>query len=259
MTQRAKATWAYWLTHTTLLVVGVAATSHGREYYGGTLHWEAEDSTPTAEGFVRIRIVSSLALHSTTKCSLNETWSCPAGSAELQVQGRYRCAGASERDGWKMLMSSFTMLTNGGTAEHRSCCWHNASLMSATETKPPLDTYGYLLASSIDPRTRSDTNQSNNSPKAAFPPLIRVNGACESEQRVVASDADGDRVRCRYARGPECPDGCGSFPNAQLLEARVLSSSCGRFPVGFFCFEPIVRRAQAAWRDLCCGEGPLLK
>ncbi|XP_075925960.1 alpha-tectorin-like [Petromyzon marinus] len=218
MTQRAKATWAYWLTHTTLLVVGVAATSHGREYYGGTLHWEAEDSTPTAEGFVRIRIVSSLALHSTTKCSLNETWSCPAGSAELQVQGRYRCAGASERDGWKMLMSSFTMLTNGGTAEHRSCCWHNASLMSATETKPPLDTYGYLLASSIDPRTRSDTNQSNNSPKAAFPPLIRVNGACESEQRVVASDADGDRVRCRYARGPECPDGCGSFPNAQLLE-----------------------------------------
>ncbi|XP_057703273.1 uncharacterized protein LOC130922448 [Corythoichthys intestinalis] len=87
-----------------------------------------------------------------------------------------------------------------------SCCW--------IPTRNYL--YSWRLLTALDLGTRSDTGKPNKSPVIGTLPFLRVPQNCPRRYKLMAFDADGDQVRCRYGilRNREC-------------------SSCSH-PVGFY-------------------------
>ncbi|KAK3612288.1 hypothetical protein CHS0354_011006 [Potamilus streckersoni] len=69
---------------------------------------------------------------------------------------------------------------------------------------------------------RTDTGRINHSPVTSVSPIIRVVLGCRVTINMLVSDADGDKVRCRWStKGSnfdECAGICNSFPGARLNE-----------------------------------------
>ncbi|XP_061521229.1 uncharacterized protein LOC133395932 [Phycodurus eques] len=85
------------------------------------------------------------------------------------------------------------------------CCW--------IPTRNNLNSW--RLLTTVDLGTRSDTGEPNKSPAIGTLPFLRVPQNCPRTYKLMAFDADGDRVRCRYGK--------------------ILNTECGSCsqPVGF--------------------------
>ncbi|XP_061669383.1 uncharacterized protein LOC133497503 [Syngnathoides biaculeatus] len=106
-----------------------------------------------------------------------------------------------------------------------SCCW--------------IPTRNYLnswrLLTTVDLGTRSDTGDPNKSPVIGTLPFLRVPQNCPRMYKLMAFDADGDRLRCRYGKilNTECgscsqpfgfhldQDSCTLYYNYTLSDPRV--------------------------------------
>uniref|UniRef100_A0A3Q2XHT3 Uncharacterized LOC109514461 n=1 Tax=Hippocampus comes TaxID=109280 RepID=A0A3Q2XHT3_HIPCM len=58
----------------------------------------------------------------------------------------------------------------------------------------------WIQLTTVDLGTRSDTREPNKSPATGMLPLVRVPQNCPRAYKIMAFDADGDRVRCRYGK-----------------------------------------------------------
>ncbi|XP_061133345.1 uncharacterized protein LOC133153218 [Syngnathus typhle] len=106
-----------------------------------------------------------------------------------------------------------------------SCCW----IPSRNHIN------NWRLLTTVDLGTRGDTGKPNNSPVTGMLPFVRVPQNCPRAYKLMAFDADGDRVRCRYGKvaNVECgscsqpvgfsldQDSCTLYYKSALNDSRV--------------------------------------
>ena len=96
------------------------------------------------------------------------------------------------------------------------CCWIS------------LSRYGngnWLVSTTVNLTRRSDNGRINSSPVSRSPAIVRWSEGCPSQSlRIPVEDADGDVVKCRYAKYSESYFYTNSFPYGTLDE--VVSHFC---------------------------------
>ncbi|XP_078725968.1 uncharacterized protein LOC144942836 isoform X1 [Lampetra fluviatilis] len=215
-----------WLAALLLLLLlhlqGAPRSCGAVRYHGGALRWEvAPSSDPEA---VTVNFVSSVSLNG-SRCDLTQTWSCSNGCPNTHFAVAFSCGSGTPSSSWgtlAILEAAFSLQIQRDSVtdvRQKSCCWNSEYFESGFVTMQR--SVDFVLSTFVDLRTRSDTGQPNSSPRASIAHLVRVSNQCQTNVKIQVSDPDGDTVRCRYARGPECHGGiCGTFPNARLLEDR---------------------------------------
>ena len=112
------------------------------------------------------------------------------------------------------------------------CCWIS------------LSRYGngnWFISTTVNLTRRSDNGRINSSPVSRSPAIVRWSEGCPSQSlRIPVEDADGDVVKCRYAKYSESYFYTDSFPYGTLDE--VISHFCVNClynlflpPVWLFC------------------------
>ncbi|XP_069129220.1 uncharacterized protein [Argopecten irradians] len=72
------------------------------------------------------------------------------------------------------------------------------------------------LKTTVDLRTRSDTNLPNASPIAAVQPTIGIPAGCMKTVALPVIDPDADRIKCRLAGPSECGAACTTDPGIHI-------------------------------------------
>ncbi|XP_032818296.2 uncharacterized protein LOC116947035 [Petromyzon marinus] len=218
-----------WLAALLLLLLhlqGAPRPCGAVRYHGGALRWEvAPSADPEA---VTVNFVSSVSLNG-SRCDLTQTWSCSNGCPKRHFAVAFSCGSgtpsyaASSWGTLAILEAAFALQIQRDSVTdvmQRSCCWNSEDFVESGFVTVQRNA-DFVLSTFVDLRTRNDTGQPNSSPRASIAHLVRVSNQCQTNVKIQVSDPDGDSVRCRYARGPECYGGiCGTFPNARLWEDR---------------------------------------
>ncbi|WAQ99637.1 hypothetical protein MAR_024010 [Mya arenaria] len=96
------------------------------------------------------------------------------------------------------------------TFEFNGCCWIDTLVEGASSS--------WKVQMTVNTSVRADTGRMNASPRIDFPPLVRLKYGCSHTIRLPVMDADGDAVRCRWARQTESDGVSRSFSRAVLHE-----------------------------------------
>ena len=108
-------------------------------------------------------------------------------------------------DNWRKIVSDFSALADRTvTVGFNSQRW----------MEPILGSFNISTTFSI--RIRNDTGHINSSPRSMPVPIVRVQEGCNHTIALPVSDPDNDIIRCRWAEGSECANGCNRFPGAEL-------------------------------------------
>ena len=115
---------------------------------------------------------------------------------------------------------------------YTSCCWIS------------LSRYGngnWLVSTKVNLTRRSDNWRINSSPVSRSPAIVRWSEGCPNQSlRIPVEDADGDVVKCRYAKYSESSINDDSFPHGKLDEVHNHD-----FCVTLFCMRMLFFPAQA--------------
>ena len=96
-----------------------------------------------------------------------------------------------------------------------SCCWISLSRYGGS----------WLVSTTVNLTRRLDSGRINSSPVSRSPAIVRWFEGCPSQSlRIPVEDADGDVVKCRYAKYSESYFNNDSFPYGTLDE--VISHFC---------------------------------
>ena len=88
---------------------------------------------------------------------------------------------------------------------YRSCCWISLFRYGGS--------WRWLVSTTVNLTRRLDTGRINSSPVSRSPAIIRWSEGCPSQSvRIPIEDADGDVVKCRYAKNSESYFQSDSFP-----------------------------------------------
>ncbi|CAH3042535.1 unnamed protein product, partial [Porites lobata] len=88
---------------------------------------------------------------------------------------------------------------------YRSCCWISLFRYGGS--------WRWLVSTTVNLTRRLDTGRINSSPVSRSPAIICWSEGCPSQSvRIPIEDADGDVVKCRYAKYSESYFNNDSFP-----------------------------------------------
>ncbi|RUS79877.1 hypothetical protein EGW08_012355, partial [Elysia chlorotica] len=74
----------------------------------------------------------------------------------------------------------------------------------------------WRIATTVDLRSRSDTQRPNGSPETLSQAIYYMQFECHHELQIPVVDPDGDKVRCEWAAGDDCKAVCNALPGARL-------------------------------------------
>ncbi|KAK3597236.1 hypothetical protein CHS0354_004990 [Potamilus streckersoni] len=139
---------------------------------------------------------------------------CSEGCNGTVSQLQYYCTDYSESEDWstgtRTIRYNLTTTSPIIVFTFTSCCWIN--LVAATS-------WDWSLQARANVTRRSDTGKLNSSPRTSVSPIVRIAHGCYATINLLASDPDGDLVRCRWSIGSnECGGICLAFPGAILKE-----------------------------------------
>ena len=98
---------------------------------------------------------------------------------------------------------------------YTSCCWISLSRYGGS----------WLVSTTVNLTRRLDSGRINSSPVSRSPAIVRWSEGCPSQSlRIPVEDADGDVVKCRYAKYSESYFYQDSFPYGTLDE--VINHFC---------------------------------
>ncbi|XP_055363206.1 uncharacterized protein LOC114851969 isoform X2 [Betta splendens] len=177
-----------------LLQLLLVSKASAQNFFGGSSIFTYKGKT--ADGSVIVSFRSRATFSSCQSLS----WSCSegnCGSTFTPQRGIIDRSAKAPQNGseWCETETVTTTTVRDQPFQLRAsgCCWSSSS-----GSHDP-----WSLLTHVDLGTRSDTNQPNTSPKVAVLPLLRVPQNCPRRYRLISSDPDGDRVRCRYVQHGE--------------------------------------------------------
>ena len=99
---------------------------------------------------------------------------------------------------------------------YSGCCWISLSRYRNGN---------WFISTTVNLTRRSDNGRINSSPVSRSPAIVRWSEGCPSQSlRIPVEDADGDVVKCRYAKYSESYFNNDSFPHGTFDE--VISHFC---------------------------------
>ncbi|GFS02569.1 fibropellin-1-like [Elysia marginata] len=206
------------------LFAAVLTTSLARHFGGGTINWKP------VEGY-KVEFVFKMGWTYGMGPGCTETkigqfvngpisgdqtaWKCTQGCTGRPIisNASYYCMGANQLERWEQGQMSFNYtFSNPGpfVAAFEGRKW--MALGHGKGSGP------WRIATTIDLRTRSDTNTSNSSPVALSQVIYYMQYDCHHELQIPVLDPDGDEVLCQWAKGNECEAVCNGLRGARLIE-----------------------------------------
>ncbi|XP_014867450.1 PREDICTED: uncharacterized protein LOC106932976 [Poecilia mexicana] len=179
-----------------LLLTSLVSAAH---HWGGTMNYAYKGRNPDGSYQISLRGKDTY-----DTCAYYHYWSCYTGN----------CGSATSRK-----LINIDSSTNTPSYESQWCQTETVETWRVPSDKPFLlrassccwittrnSVSNWKLESLVDLGTRSDTGEPNRSPDIAVLPFVRIPQNCPRTYKLAASDADGDRVVCRYGNlpGVEC-------------------------------------------------------
>ncbi|XP_014884814.1 uncharacterized protein LOC106945569 [Poecilia latipinna] len=179
-----------------LLLTSLVSAAH---HWGGTMNYAYKGRNPDGSYKISLRGKDTY-----DTCAYYHYWSCYTGN----------CGSATIRK-----LINIDSSTNTPSYESQWCQTETVETWRVPSDKPFLlrassccwittrnSVSNWRLESLVDLGTRSDTGEPNRSPDIAVLPFVRIPQNCPRTYKLAASDADGDRVVCRYGNlpGAEC-------------------------------------------------------
>ncbi|XP_029904526.1 uncharacterized protein LOC115357246 [Myripristis murdjan] len=171
-----------------LLLVSLASASH---YYGGHSSFEVHEGN--SRGTFQVEFHNKVTFDG---CGYSHYWRCYSGNCGSQSRQSRGTIDSStnappHNRQWcetETVQTRFIPSDKPFQMRVLSCCW-----------VPTVNYVGsWRLSMMVDLGKRSDTQQPNMPPDIGTLPLLRVPRNCPRSYRLMVSDPDGDRVRCRY-------------------------------------------------------------
>uniref|UniRef100_A0A096MH58 Uncharacterized protein n=1 Tax=Poecilia formosa TaxID=48698 RepID=A0A096MH58_POEFO len=182
-----------------LLLTSLVSAAH---HWGGTMNYAYKGRNPDGSYQISLRGKDTY-----DTCAYYHYWSCYTGNCGSATSRKLINIDSSTNtpsyesqwcqtetvETWRVPSDKPFLLRN---IRASSCCW--------ITTRNSVS--NWRLESLVDLGTRSDTGEPNRSPDIAVLPFVRIPQNCPRTYKLAASDADGDRVVCRYGNlpGVEC-------------------------------------------------------
>ncbi|XP_013398919.1 uncharacterized protein LOC106165302 [Lingula anatina] len=135
---------------------------------------------------------------------------CGSGTPEVAPH-RYYVTAIDPTDEWQQGENEFSYtLPHSGVFSFgfKDCCW---VAMERGDRK------SWNVTTEYNAGIRNDTGKPNSSPVTTSSPMVNMDVTCGYQFDIPNADADGDIVRCRWAKGEdECADICGPLPGSTL-------------------------------------------
>uniref|UniRef100_UPI00358E4D9D uncharacterized protein n=1 Tax=Myxine glutinosa TaxID=7769 RepID=UPI00358E4D9D len=212
-----------------LTLVWLLSAGEASHFHGGTISWsplwgnkvrfkyqvgwpqDSKEGGGCTDGDVDLKtiLMSSYEWKCTESCSDN-------------VSLTYRCVDHNDRYNWMVGVGSFNLtLPSNQTSKltFANCCWSATMGQTDGVSTTRSNATDWSLSATITVQPRKDTGRINNSPVTALKAYNRLKAGCQSNISLPFYDHDGDKVRCRLAKGiNECGGACAEIPFGKLIE-----------------------------------------
>ncbi|XP_044197986.1 uncharacterized protein LOC122974133 [Thunnus albacares] len=175
------------MTVTLLLPLLLLCGSQASHYHGTVMTFTPKFRMCQDDESVRVVFHYKLNFHS---CTDEDSWKCVSGDCGTESVELYIVDQEAEiwcqREGVMFRQVStnalFQLRLEGGD-------WMSGLKNGIS---------GWRAVTKVDLRIRSDMGQPNSSPQTTILPILRVPSNCQRDYNLLAFDADGDEVKCRY-------------------------------------------------------------
>ncbi|KAK3802695.1 hypothetical protein RRG08_001958 [Elysia crispata] len=145
----------------------------------------------------------------------SSNWVCTVGCPGQPIlhSPNYFCMAANQAEDWEQGQMKFNYtFPNSGpfVVSFEGTAWMQLGANKGGGA--------WNLSTTVDLRSRSDTQQPNNSPQALSQAIYYMQLDCTHTLKIPVIDEDGDKVQCQWAVGDECKTVCNGLPGAILDE-----------------------------------------